>query len=69
MSGCRDLASQTPPRLEGSDENPMLDRLDGVRESLQNGLEQSRFFNRTAPLHDPIFRLVIYRPLSLVMSR
>jgi hypothetical protein len=33
-------------------ENPIADRLNRVNEDLKTDLEKSRFFNRTAPIHD-----------------
>jgi hypothetical protein len=39
--------------MAGGDENPLVDRLNGVHESLPDHLEKSRLFNRTLHLHDP----------------
>jgi hypothetical protein len=42
----------------------MEDRLNGVHYRRQDGLEKSRFFNRTAPLHDQIF----YHPTKSALA-
>jgi hypothetical protein len=60
-----DSASPLPYRVNRGGENPIADRLNRVNEDLKTDLEKSRFFNRTAPIHDPVIKELKKKNLSL----